>query len=124
MRNIEGRFESPEDQPNVPWWKELPSEQTVRVLVMAKVPASADEHLSTGEQITQALARSSQAVQGIIDYMEVTPDSFSGIDEESIFKMEYAGGLAMTLTPVHCDNLMQSGLVETIAPDVDLPLIN
>lgn len=50
--------------------------------------------------------------------MQVTPDSFSDIDEESIGKMKYAGALAMTLTPVHCDNLMQSGLVEEIIPDL------
>jgi len=123
MSSVEGDRSGPENQPYVPWWKELPSEQKMTVLVEAKVPAFADEHLSTQEKIAQAFIRHSQANQGIIDYMQVTPDSFSGIDRESIFKMDYSGGLVMTLTPVHCDNLMQSGLVETIIPDIDLPLI-
>lgn len=54
MSSIEGRSESPEDQPYyVPWWKELPPDQTVSVVVEAKIPASADEHLSTEKKIAR-----------------------------------------------------------------------
>jgi hypothetical protein len=127
MGNIERESERSENQPYVPWWKELPSEQTLRTVVFPKVPDSADEHLSTEKKIDQALTRHSQAVQGIKDYLQATPDSFSHKDKESISEMKQVGGLfgglLMTLTPVHCDNLMQSGLVEVISPDIDLPLI-
>lgn len=50
--------------------------------------------------------------------MKDTPDSFSDIDEASIAKMKDIDFLEMTLTPVHCDKLMQSGLVEVISPAV------
>ena len=124
MGNIERESERSENQPYGPWWKEFPSEQTLRTVVFPKVPDSADEHLSTEKKIDQALTRHSEAVQGILDYMQETQDSFS---KESIAEMKRVGGLfgglLMTLTPVHCDNLMQSGLVEVISPDIDLPMI-
>lgn len=46
MSNIEQGSEGPGNQPDVPWWRKLPSEQTVRVVVAPKFPASADEQLS------------------------------------------------------------------------------
>jgi len=113
---MERRSEGPENQPYVPFWKELPSEQRVTVLVRAKIPASADEQLSMEKTIVKGLTRHSQAAQRVLDYMQDTPDSFSNVDRKSILKMGDIGYLAVTLTPVHCDNLMESGLVETIIP--------
>lgn len=54
--------------------------------------------------------------------MQNTPGSFSNIDDNSIVKMEHIGRLEIPLTPAHCDNLMQSGLVEMIILDVDVQI--
>jgi len=116
MERISG---GPENQLNVPWWKGMLSGHTAKVIVVAKVPPSAGEHLSTGGKKTQALTRHSQAVQEILDYMQDAPDFFSDIDSKSILKTEYTDHLGMALTPMHCDILMQSGLVEMIILDIE-----
>lgn len=73
--------------------------------------------------MAQELDRRSQAVQSILDYMQGAPDSFPHIDNESIAEMKRASGLVIILKPENCDDLMQSGLVDAISRDIDIPMI-
>lgn len=50
--------------------------------------------------------------------METEQKVFGSIDPESVGEMRALGYLSMTINPSQCDSLMQSGFVESIAPNM------
>lgn len=105
---------NPESQPKCPWWEGLPLEEEARALIKAKVVGPKGSSEWVREQRAQALARHSQSVQAILNFIQNTPDLFSDLNAMSIVEARAFGYLTMTVKPQHCNSLMQSGLVETI----------
>lgn len=102
------------------WWEKLPQDQAIKVLVQANVSLPPETPLTTQEARAEAFARHAQAVKTIVDYILGNQESFPGLDEGTMRRIDAVGILALSLTPAQCSQLIESGLVKAIYLDTKI----